>query len=361
MKIFLKLGIIISLTLIITGQSYCQTTHKHISTLSGRKIKISKLDKFIQEAMDSLKVPGLSIAIINNARVVYYRAFGIKNFETKEIVDDSTIFEGASLSKPLFSYFLMKMTEKGVISLDTPLYKYLYHPGIKDQDKRYELITARMVLSHTTGFPNWSVDKPIEIKFTPGTDFSYSGEAHQYLTALLALQMKTNWQSGLDSIFQTEVAVPLGMKHTSFIGNKFIAENKASGHINGKIKELWLPKSFGGAHTLHTEALDFSKFLIAMIEGKGLLQSTFDEMLKEHIHFSKENELSKIGQTGWCLGFSMKPTTHGMRYLHTGNNTGFQSYCCFYKEKKYGLVFFTNCEKGLELYQKVGKYLDDDF
>jgi CubicO group peptidase (beta-lactamase class C family) len=69
-------------------------------------------------------------------------------------VNDQTLFEAASVSKPIFAYFVMRMVEKGLLNLDTPLYKYLPYPDI-EHDDRYKLITARMVLNHTTGFPNW--------------------------------------------------------------------------------------------------------------------------------------------------------------------------------------------------------------
>lgn len=337
---------------------------KTIETVSGRSIETGDLDSLIRHTMDSLQFPGLSIAVINDAEVVYHNFFGVKNSLSNTPVNDSTLFEGASLSKPLFAYFVMKLAEQHVIHLDSPLYKYLPHPSIKDNDERYKLITARMVLSHTTGFPNWSVDKPIEMAFMPGTGFSYSGEAHQYLTALLAVQMKTNWQSGLDSIFQKVVALPLGMKHSYFVRNTFTRNNKATGYRkDGSPKENWQigSISFGGAHTLHSEAYDFAQFLMAMIKEEGLLKTSFDDMLREQIHFSNDSELLKYGQTGWCLGFCMKPTKNGMRYMHTGNNTGFQAFCCFYREKKYGLVFFTNSEKAFEFYDVISAFLDDPF
>jgi CubicO group peptidase (beta-lactamase class C family) len=347
--------------LTITGQTNGQSTHKKIKTISDRKVKVKELDNLIKKTMDSLEIPGLSIAIINDAELVYHRVFGVKNRETSEPVDEETTFEAASLSKPVFAYFCMKMVDKGIVNLDEPLYKLLPDAPIKDNDERYKLITPRMVLSHSTGFPNWSNNKPIEIGFLPGTGFSYSGEAHQFLTAYLAVANKTNFKKGLDSIFQKEVAEPLGMNHSYFVGNNYFKTHKATGYVAGKPKELWLPKSFGAAHTLHSEALDFTKFLQAMIKGDGLSKKSYEEMLKEQNHFKEDNELRHTGQTGWALGFSMKPTPYGMRYLHTGNNTGFTSYCCFYKEKKYGLVLFTNCEKISELYEKIGKYLDDKF
>jgi len=337
-----------------------QTSTRFIKSIDGTKIKVKDLNRLITESMDSLQIPGLSIAIINKSEIVYHQVFGVMDIETNKPVDNETIFEGASLSKPLFAYFFLKMVDRGVVSLDEPLYKLLPHPNIKDNDERYKLITPRLVLAHSTGFPNWSKD-PLEMKFTPGSGFSYSGEAYQYLTAYLATACKKNWQGQLDSIFQKEVAVPLKMQRTWFVGSPYFNTHKATGYEAGEKKALWLPKSFGAAHTLHTEALDFTEFLQAMIKGEGLSKELYAEMLKEQNHFSADNELLAIGQTGWSLGFSRKPTPHGLRYMHTGNNTGFRAYTCFYKEKQYALVLFMNSDKISEFYDKLGKLLHDEF
>lgn len=354
-----RVVLIITTFIFTTAVSFGQA--RKIKTIHGKTIRVKQLNSRIQATMDSLQIPGLSIAIINNGEIVYHQVFGIMDIESKKPVDNETLFEGASLSKPLFSYFFLKMVDKGVVTLDEPLYKILPHPSIKDNDERYKLITPRMVLSHSTGFPNWSKDKPVELAYTPGNGFSYSGEAHQYLTAYLATACKINWQEQLDSLFQNEVAVLLGMKNTWFVGNAFFNQHKATGYEGVKPKPLWLPKAFGAAHTVHTEALDFAKFLQAMITGKGLSENLYTEMLTEQNHFDADNKLLDVGQTGWSLGFSMKPTPNGIRYLHTGNNTGFRAYACFYKEKKYGLVLLMNNEKISELYTVVGKLLEDEF
>lgn len=334
---------------------------KTIRTISGKKIKAVQLDQLIKQTIDSLGIAGISIAIINNAEIKYLRTFGVMNKETRQPIDANTIFEAASLSKPLFAYFFMKMAEKRVVSLDEPIYNTLSYPWPKENDERYKLITPRLVLSHQTGFPNWANNKLVELKFTPGDGFSYSGEAYQHLTAWLATKNDTNWQAGLEEIFQKEVAKPLAMQHTYFIGNESFKETKATGYEDTLVKKLWLPKSFGAAHTLHSEVADYANFLLAMIKGEGLTPASFNEMLKEQNHFKPENELLKHGQTGWCLGFAMKPTKYGMSYLHTGNNTGFRSFCSFNKEKKYGLVFFINSNKISAFHEILGKFLDDEF
>src|SRR5690606_33606031 len=138
---------------------------------------------FLKSRMDSLNIPGLSIAVINDSKVVYHNTFGFANVEKKLPVTDKTIFEAASISKSEFAFFVMQFVEEGKLDLDKPLYEYLPYQDIAN-DERYKKITARMVLSHRSGFPNWREnedDKKLKIKFDPGTDYEYSGEGYQYL------------------------------------------------------------------------------------------------------------------------------------------------------------------------------------
>lgn len=111
----------------------------------------------------------------------------------KRQVDNETVFEAASISKTVFAYVVMKLCEKGIMNLDTPLSHYLPSPILAD-DERSNLITARLVLSHQGGLQNFrGLDDPLKIHFTPGTDFMYSGEGYYYLqSAVTQLVGKVN-------------------------------------------------------------------------------------------------------------------------------------------------------------------------
>jgi CubicO group peptidase (beta-lactamase class C family) len=158
------------LFLLPASYSFCQ-----IKTLGGKAIDKSAVDQFLHRQMDSLKIMGLSIAIINDGKVVYTQAMGLASVYTQEKVNPESLFECASLGKSVFAFFVMRLVDKNILSLDTPLYKYLPYPDIA-YDNRYKLITARMVLDHTTGFPNWRENDTLKIQFTPGSKWSYSGE-----------------------------------------------------------------------------------------------------------------------------------------------------------------------------------------
>ena len=356
---------ILILFLWLTGfTGIAQYKSQEIETLKGEDIPSAQLHNFIQKKMDSLEIPGLSLAVINNNDIVYQEVFGVTNMETGEKIDENTIFEAASLSKPVFAYLVMRMVEKGLLDLDKPMYKYLPHPGISEESQEwYKLLTPRMILSHSSGFPNWAKDQKIKLAFKPGTDFSYSGEAYQYLAAVVGQLNGVGWEEDLNQIFIQEVAEPLGMAHASFTWTDYIEEHKAMGHQDGKTTDkLEHGKSFGAGYSLHSNAQDYAKFLVAILQQKGLQKGLFEEVLKEQNHFEEGNPIKEeTGQTGWGLGFAQKPTANGMIYLHTGNNHDFQAYCMILPDKDFGLVLFTNSDKMEALLQSLPELLGPIF
>ncbi|WP_299180015.1 serine hydrolase [uncultured Aquimarina sp.] len=354
--------------LISLPTSYGQNSNKTIRVPDGRVINVALLNKHIKKAMDSINLPGLSIAIINGNDIAYHNTFGFANLKTKKPVTKRTIFEGASLSKPLFAYFLMKMVEKGVLDLDEPIYPYLepiFPEGVihKDSFENYKILTPRIILSHGSGIPNWVKGKPIEIKFKPGTDFSYSGEAYQHLGAAFGTKLGIGWGSKLDSLFLKEAAHPIGMDRSIYTWDNNYNKDVANGHMKGKTNpEINKYKKVGPGFSLHSDAEDYALFLIEMMNPKNIKVTTRDQMLQEHNHFKSDNKLLKeTGQTGWGLGFAQKPTPNGLMHLHTGNNHDFQAYAMFIPDQKYGFVIFANSDNLFPLLETIEKLLGEHF
>src|SRR5437868_6570191 len=132
--------------------SLLSSARKEAATLS--EATIQQLEKDIPELMKKDGVPGLSIALIRGGKTTWAHGFGIKEAKTGLAVSDDTVFEAASLSKPVFAYGVLKLVEQGKLRLDVPLTAYLPKPYIPG-DERLAKITARIVLCHRTGFPNW--------------------------------------------------------------------------------------------------------------------------------------------------------------------------------------------------------------
>jgi CubicO group peptidase (beta-lactamase class C family) len=146
---------------------------------------IAELEKEIPRTMEDTRVPGMSIAIVRDAQLLWRRGFGVMRTGSNERVDNDTVFEAGSVSKTVFAYAVMKLCERGVIDLDTPVTRY--SPlRILDGDPRLDLITARHVLSHSSGLQNWRSERePLKIHFTPGEQYLYSGEGYSYLQSVV--------------------------------------------------------------------------------------------------------------------------------------------------------------------------------
>jgi CubicO group peptidase (beta-lactamase class C family) len=338
------------------GQTATITQNKFKSE-NGKYISFSEMDGFLKYQMDSIGIPGLSIAIINGERIVYYQVKGVTNVETKEKVLPETLFDAGSMSKTPFTYLVMRMVEQGILNLDQPLYTYLPYPDI-EYDSLYKLITARMVLSHTSGFPNWrrmNKDKRLDIKFTPGTQFLYSGEGFEYL-ALVVAHLKNIHKNDLQDLFMKEVSEPLRMKNAFYTWNDYVASHQASGHVDGKVADGWginaEKPDFYSSYSLQSEAKSYSNFIIALMNEKGLKKSTYDEMLKVQFPATTNSENSKRG-----LGIVIEPSEFGPNYSHGGYNLNFSSEFMFNKEQKFGYVFFTNCNKGSDFNKKLLEFL----
>ncbi|RNC88342.1 MAG: class A beta-lactamase-related serine hydrolase [Winogradskyella sp.] len=363
----LKSYLIIS-ALTLTSLVYGQKNSNLIEVPDGRTISAETLNQHISKAMDSLKLPGLSIAIVNGNKIAYHNTFGVKNNKTKTPVTAATIFEGASLSKPLFAYFVMKMVEDGKIDLDKPIYPYLepiFPEGTVEEKslEYYKRLTPRIILSHGTGIPNWVRGEPIKIAFKPGTDFSYSGEAYQHLGAAFALKQGIDWGSKLDSLFIKEAAIPIGMDRTLYTWDSKYENAVANGHLKGNVNsKINRFKKVGPGFSLHTDAEDYALFLIEMMHPKNITEATRDEMLKTHNLFKENNALYiETGQTGWGLGFAQKPTPNGLMHLHTGNNQDFQAYTMFIPEQDYGFVMFANSDNLFPFLEKLEELIGEHF
>ncbi len=207
----------------------CRSTgHTQIRTVDRRVVTTAEVERFVPELMRAAGVPGLSLAIINDSRIVYSRGFGLRNTETNAPVTEETVFEAGSLSKHVFTYVVLRLAEQGRINLDQPLHRYLPWADI-EQDERYRLITARMVLSHTSGFVNlrWlNPNQRVDIKFTPGERFGYSGEGFRYLQLVVERITGQN----LNELIKAQVFEPLGMRRSFMVWGPEIVSNFATGY-----------------------------------------------------------------------------------------------------------------------------------
>jgi CubicO group peptidase (beta-lactamase class C family) len=280
--------------------------------------------------------------------------------DTKEKVADNTIFELCSVSKPVFAYFILKQVKKGILQLDKPLYTYFTDPKIDTASSYYKLVTARMILNHCSGFPNWRQDEdfsnPLFFINKPGTKYGYSGEGYQYLARVVGkILHKTDPE--LNDYFQKEVVQPLKINGMNFTWNDTLQPLKAFSHKKGKPTDNssqgpanW----FGSAGSLHTNAGEYAKFLIAIMNRKNKIANQL---------LSINNNLPKQPDSLYrSFGFPYKMADGQLRYYHSGNNSDAQSYCHFYRKEKAGLIVLANCDNlfSSRFMQKLLAYLEEE-
>ncbi|AQX02152.1 serine hydrolase domain-containing protein [Elizabethkingia anophelis] len=322
---------------ILLSHLFCSA---QIKTYYGNKVSIQFFENKIKKVMDSLQIPGMSVAIINNGKIAYNRGFGFSDIKQRKQATNQTFFEAASLSKPVFSYFVLKLAHEGKLNLDKPLYQYL--PADNISDERYKKITARMVLSHTTGLPNWSEITPIPLLFNPGEKFSYSGEAFVYLAKVIAKITKTNFQN-LEQLFQQKVAQKLGLKNFHFVITKEAEYNQATGYQNRQqVKDIRDRTIFDPAGGLYANTSNYAQFLIKLIKQKKV----YKEMFMPISHLDDNDPIKKyFGIQNWTLGLAVIKIKNSINYWHGGNNLGFTSSFIINPEKEFGYVFFTNADQ----------------
>jgi len=305
------------------------------------------LQRDIPRLMKEADIPGLSVALIRHGKIVWRHHYGVSNAETQQPVTDSTIFEAASLSKVVTAYAALQLVDQGKLSLDTPLNKYLGNNYEIGDDPRIHLITARRVLSHSAGFPNWRPQGAalLPINFAPGEKFSYSGEGFVYLSKVIEQITKTPFKEYM----QQKVLGPLGMKQSSF-------EWEDRYQQTGIYRHDWLGhKSFrfegkgvNAAASLHTTAEDYAKFIIALLNGTGLKKKTWQQMFTPQIIVNDKNP-----DVAWGLGVGLETTPDGKTFWHWGDQGDSKCYMTAYIDRKDAIVYFTNSSNGLSITREM--------
>ncbi|PHN06892.1 serine hydrolase [Flavilitoribacter nigricans] len=317
-----------------------------LAAQSSPKLKIppaAVLDRSIPELLESADIPGLSIAIIQDDRIVYERAFGLRSVDTGGPVTDQTIFSAASLSKALFAYGLMKWVEQGRFDLDRPLHEYFPYDDLTHDD-RYQQLTARQVLSHTTGLPNWRRGGQLNFVRDPGQSFGYSGEGFVYLMRVVE---HLSGQS-INEFMEEQVFTPLGMDRSSYIWEQDFDSDFAIPHDQFKITRTPpRPQEGNTAYSLQTTAVDYSKFLRAMLNAEGLKAGTVKDMLTSQVNVEDD------GSVQWGLGVGLQTSPDGKAFWHWGDNGPFKAFFIAYPKQRIGLVYFANSSNGLGIAREL--------
>ncbi len=305
----------------------------------------NQLDSLLRDA----DVSGIQLIYANQVKSQEIDLGVVKDGSEKRI-DSRTIFQAASLSKCVFAYMVLRLCDRGIIHLDTPLLHYIGHYERFDQgNPAYEKITARMVLRHTTGLPNWGNDSGVHLIFTPDSMYSYSGEGYLFLQKVI--EKKLN--KPLDKIMEEEVFVPLNMHYSGYVWKPAFDSIASMDHNTPEEKKNYINPN--AAFSLLTNAGDYNTFLIALLEGKGLKSETRQLIFQKSSSGKQFKDPTNKASPYiyWGLGVGLLETQKGLAIWHWGDNGAYKCFFIVYPSTKERIIYFTHSANGLDMTSSI--------
>jgi CubicO group peptidase (beta-lactamase class C family) len=327
--------------------------------LDGTRQTATFIDSTVLTYMTAEMVPGLALALIHDGKVVYRKAYGLRDHAAKLPLTAETVMYGASLTKATFAYFVMQLVDEGKLDLDRPISAYLPKPlpeypryaDLRD-DNRWSRLTMRMLLSHTTGFANFrwiEPDKRLRFHRDPGTRYGYSGEGIMLAQRVIEEALRID----VGAEMERRIFKPFGMKRSSMVWREDFAANLAQDYtLDGEPYRHRRWEEAGAAGSLDTTLDDWSEFLAAVVRGQGLSAKARSEMIGRHIEIDSETQFPTLQERrtdrwksiglGYGIGWGVFDTRHGRAFFKEGHDEGTANYALCIAEKRACILMLSN-------------------
>lgn len=328
--------------------SFAQVNEKkdsQIADIDTSLFGLLKNEAAIEEWLKENNIPTLGIGIINNSKLQEIKVFG----EIKDgvIAPYNTIFNVASLTKPVTAIVVLKLVSIGKWNLDEPIYKYWIDPDVAN-DTRSKLLTTRHILSHQTGFPNWRKSTPskkLAFEFTPGAKYQYSGEGYEYLRKAL----ENKFHKTLDQLAKELIFAPLNMDDTRYVWGDTDSTRYANGYNSkGEAYITTKRKTANAADDLLTTVEDYGNFLVSVMNKNGISDTVYKDLITYQVQIKQDEYFG--------LGFVIYDLGNGTYALsHSGEDKGAQTLFFILPQTGQGLIIFTNADVGYKVYETLIK------
>jgi len=356
--------------LILAGLTLSAFAQTSVNRLDGSTITPAEIDATVTRLMQAAEVTGAAITLFNNGDVAFQKAYGFRDKEKNLPLTADSVMTAASLSKMAFGYMVMQLVDSKKLELDRPIYQYLpkalpEYANYRDLagDPRYKKITARMLLSHTAGFPNWRAfndDHKLNINFEPGSRYAYSGEGIN----LLQLVVEAITGTPLEELMQKHVFQPFSMARSSMIWQERFGSDYANGYDEyGRSLGPEARKTADAAGSMQTTPRDFARFVQAVMRGEGVSKKTREQMLSPQIQIFSKHEFPSLNtettdenksiRLSYGLGWGLYWTPYGKAFFKEGHDEGWRNYVVCFDDSKAGLLIMTNSSNGEGLFKDL--------
>lgn len=302
----------------------------------------------IRQALADAAIPSVSIAQIEKGRIVRTVAYGEQSAGIP--ASRSTLYNIASLTKPLTAEIILRLAAKKKLSLDEPMDSAWIDPDLAN-DPRHSSLTPRLALTHQMGFPNWRGAKKLAFMQNPGEKWSYSGEGFQYVARFAEARMK----QPLDRLAETYVFKPLGMTDSSYVRKPWFAGRIAvPTDAEGKPLAPTVAERANAADLVYSTPRDYAAFMLAVLSDKGLTPDLARQRSKSQVSLmeiacSGKRAASCPPHVGFGLGWQLMDFPGTTILMHTGKDEGTFSFAYLNRKTKDGVVIFTNSDVGYKI------------
>jgi CubicO group peptidase (beta-lactamase class C family) len=325
----------------------------------------------LQELMERFGVPGMSIAVMKDYQIHWTKAYGQADVTAKSPVTANTLFQAASISKPVTAFAVMRLVEAGKLSLDEDVNHYLKSWKVPDSEfTRGTPVTLRALLSHTSGtgdgfgFPGYdpSSERPTPVQILNGekpsnvgrvfwerppfTAYKYSGGG----TVIVQLLLTDTLGKPFHEIMRELVLEPVGMKSSTYEqplppqrdSNAARAHDGGGRAMDAKW-HVYPEQAPAGLWTTPTDLATLAIELQNALRGKSKILS----------RAAAQEMVTPVGTGPYAIGFGIEQRNEGWYFGHGGSNWGFQCNLQAHRLKGYGIAVMTNSDSGGRLNAEV--------
>ncbi|HEV2495546.1 MAG TPA: serine hydrolase [Terriglobia bacterium] len=335
----------------------------------GSQIAPSQIDATVIPLMQAARVTGVGIAMFHGGNIAYLKAYGLRDAEKGLPLTPDSVMSSASLSKAAFATVIVRLVQEGVLDLDKPIYQYLpkplpEYPRYADLqgDDRYEKLTLRILLSHTSGFPNWRAfedDRKLKIHFEPGTRYAYSGEGID----LAQLVVETVTAKSLTLLMQENLFRPVGMTRTSMVWEPRFESDFANGYDEyGRSLGPEKHPNPDAAGSMQTTLRDYATFLSALMRHNILNTRTFGRMQNAQISIHSAHQFPSLAsetttandeiRLRYGLGLGLYSSPYGKAFFKEGHDEGWRHLALFFRNGS-GILIMTNSSNGEGIFKPL--------
>jgi len=314
--------------------------------------RVSRIDNYLQKQMKENNIPGLSLAVVREGKIIFQKGYGTANLELKTPVTPKSVFAIYSISKTFTAIAIMMLVEQGKVSLEEPISKY-----ITDVPSSWNRITIRHLLTHTSGLGeiceyspdpcqtsiDYTQEQVVKMvaslpqQFEPGEKWEYNNSGY----FLLGMVIEKVSGRSYETFLKERIFSQLHMHRTRLENFREVISDRADGYtwIDGQYKNAvrvspTLSFSLGG---LISTVEDLAKYDSALYTEKLLKRSTLDQMF-ERI------KLNNGQKAEYGLGFGLTPYQGHRRVGHSGGQNGFATTITRLIDKKITVIILSNAD-----------------